>query len=197
VSVVAYRLETLRLILFLGLALHKLVWEALKIRDGCSRASQKPRKSSGSWPVKIAKSVILVFLGFQTLFLDIFPIFGQPRHLRLVGTGLYFLGLATAITGRLQLGKNWADLEDFQVLPDQSLVTSGIYRYIRHPIYTGDILLLLGLELALNSWLVFLVSVPLVVAVRQAFAEEALLAQALSGYEDYCRRTKRFIPFVL
>jgi protein-S-isoprenylcysteine O-methyltransferase Ste14 len=196
VSVVGYRLEILRLILFLGLILHKLLWEVLKIRDGALRASQKPIDTSGSWPVKILKAVILVFLGFQTLFLDIFPISDQAGYLKLIGTALYFVGLTTAVTARLQLGNNWADLEDYQVLPEQSLVTTGIYGYIRHPIYTGDILLLAGLELALNSWLVLAVSITLAVAIRQALKEEILLSQVFSDYHEYCTRTKRFVPFI-
>jgi protein-S-isoprenylcysteine O-methyltransferase Ste14 len=104
--------------------------------------------------------------------------------------------LGTAVLGRVQLGKNWIDLEDYRVLPEQSLTTKGIYRYIRHPIYSGDILLLTGLELALNSWLVVVVFVPMIVAVKQALAEEALLARVFPAYGEYCRRTKRFIPFI-
>lgn len=195
-SLLGYSIDTLRLTLFLGLILHKLLWEVLKIRDGRSRPSQKLIKSAGTWPVKIVKSVILVFLMFQTLFLDIFPISEHPGHLRLIGTALYFVGLATAVTGRLQLGKNWADLEDYQVLPEQSLVTTGIYGYIRHPIYAGDILLLAGVELALNSWLVLAVSIPLAVAIKQALKEEALLSRVFPDYHWYCTRTKRFIPFI-
>jgi len=193
-SLTSYTMEYLRLILFLGLVLHKLLWEVLKRRDRRLRPSRKAIRSS--WPVKIVKGAILVFLGLQTLFLDIFPISDQPGHLRLIGTSLYFAGLATAVSGRLQLGKNWADLEDYQILPEQSVVTTGIYGYIRHPIYAGDILLLAGLELALNSWLVLGVCIPLAVATRQALKEEALLARVFPNYDAYCARTKRFIPFI-
>jgi protein-S-isoprenylcysteine O-methyltransferase Ste14 len=97
----------------------------------------------------------------------------------------------------LHLGGNWVDLEDYQVLPTQALVTSGIYQYLRHPIYAGDVLLLFGLELALNSWLVLGVVAIFVVALRQALAEEKLLARTFPGYGAYCAQTKRFLPFVL
>jgi protein-S-isoprenylcysteine O-methyltransferase Ste14 len=88
-------------------------------------------------------------------------------------------------------------VEEAQVLPEQQVVSSGIYGYIRHPIYTGDLLLLAGLELALNSWLVLGVLAPLVMVVRRAKAEEAILSRALPEYADYTARTKRFIPFVV
>jgi len=82
-------------------------------------------------------------------------------------------------------------------LSEQALVTSGIYKYIRHPIYTGDMLLLLGLELALNSWLVLGVVLVVAVVVRQALAEETLLSAMVPNYKDYRRRTKMFIPGVV
>ena len=138
----------------------------------------------------------MLFLLFQTLFLDLFPISDQATALRIIGTAIYFVGLGTSIIGRLQLGKNWTVLEDYQILPGQAHVETGIYRYIRHPIYTGDILLLLGLELALNSWLVVGVSIIILFVVRQAMKEEALLSRAFAGYNAYCRQTKKFIPFV-
>jgi protein-S-isoprenylcysteine O-methyltransferase Ste14 len=148
------------------------------------------------WFIKPLKLFGLLFFTVQTLFLDLFPIAEDPAMLRILGTVIYCVGLATAVVGRIQLGKNWVDLEDYQVLPDQSLTTNGIYHYIRHPIYTGDIFLLTGLQLALNSWLVVVAFVPLAVGVKQALAEEALLVQVFPGYAEYCRRTRRFIPFI-
>jgi protein-S-isoprenylcysteine O-methyltransferase Ste14 len=114
-----------------------------------------------------------------------------------VGLCLYLLGLTTAILGRLHLGDNWVDLEEYQVIPQQALVTRGIYRFIRHPIYAGDLFLILGLQLALNSWLLLMVIPLFVIVFRQTSAEEIVLAQAFPDYKDYCRRTKRFVPFLI
>jgi protein-S-isoprenylcysteine O-methyltransferase Ste14 len=189
-------MDPLRIVLFLGLVFHKLLWELLKVRDRRRKTRSRAQGFIGKWLIKPLKLLVLLFFAVQTLFLDLFPIAEEPATLRIWGTVIYFVGLGTAVLGRVQLGKNWVDLEDYQVLPDQSLTTSGIYRYIRHPIYTGDILLLTGLELALNSWLVVVAFVPLAVAVKQALTEEALLARIFPGYADYCRRTKRFIPFI-
>ena len=188
---------TLRLILFVGLIFHKLVWELMKRRGGVPQAKQECSKRPWQHLVKFFKTMVLCFLAVQTLFLDLFPISDQPTVLTIIGTGIFFAGLATALVGRLQLGKNWVDLEDYQLLPGQSLVTHGIYRYIRHPIYTGDILLLVGLELALNSWLVVAVFILLLLIIRQALAEEALLARAFPDYNAYRARTHRFIPFLI
>jgi protein-S-isoprenylcysteine O-methyltransferase Ste14 len=190
-------MEILRVILLLGLVFHKVLWEMLRRRDGGYGKRRRMAKDRGKSLVKSIKAVVLAFLIIQTAFLDILPISSRPTIVKMLGVCIYFLGLGTAVVGRIQLGKNWADLEDYQVLQGQSLVSSGIYRYIRHPIYAGDILLLLGLELALNSWLVLAVLAPLLVAVRQALVEEAVLLRAFPDYADYCARTKRFIPFVV
>lgn len=188
---------TLRLILLLGMVVHKLVWELMK-RQSKEPSPRRPISAApGKTVVKYLKAAILAFLIVQTLFLDVLPISHEPFVLQLVGSPIYGLGLAISVIARLQLGRNWANIEDFQVMPEQSLVQKGIYGYIRHPIYTGDILLLIGLELALNSWLVLGTAIPIVIVIKQALAEESLLSRSFSGYADYRRQTKRFIPFVI
>ena len=137
----------LRILLVLGLGVHKLVWEILKRNAGAPANLEKKKEVKPlTRLVKLFKMAVLAGIIGQTLFLPDFPpIVSDPAALRVVGITLYLIGLATAITGRLQLGDNWVDLEDYQVIPDQSLVTHGIYGFIRHPIYAGDIILLLGL----------------------------------------------------
>ena len=122
----------------------------------------------------------------------------DPRPLSIPGIALYTLGLVIALTARLQLGNCWSDIESAQVLAEQHIVCRGIYRYVRHPIYTGDLLLLLGLELCLNSWLFLAVLLlALVVVQRCCGGEERMLVGCLPGYGEYCKDTKRFIPFLV
>lgn len=187
----------LRLFLFTGLVFHKLVWEVLKRQAPSAARPEQRAVSPLKRFVKLAKSLVLLFLVIQTLFLDVLPISSRPEGLRVVGTLLFVLGLATAVAGRLQLGRNWANLEDYRVLPEQQLVRQGIYRFIRHPIYTGDLLLVVGLELALNSWLVLGALALVAVVVRQTLAEEAVLAHAFPGYGEYRKQSKMFIPFIV
>ena len=185
-----------RLFLFSGLVLHKLLWEALKRRSKNPKV-RKHQLHLVKHSIKCLKVIVLVFLVVQTLFLDIFPISDQTLLLRLLGTVIYLVGLTTAVIGRIQLGENWADLENYQVLPEQSVVSNGLYHYFRHPIYTGDVLLVIGLELALNSWLLLTTPILILIVVRQALKEEALLSSQLVGYSEYRKKTKMFIPFVL
>lgn len=187
----------LRIYLFAGMLLHKVVWEYLKQKSP-TPAPKRPEKFGFKSVIKVGKVAFLIFLFFQVIFpAPILPLAKQPGLLRIVGVVIYSLGLLVAISGRIQLGKNWANLEDYQIMQEQKLVEQGIYRWIRHPIYSGDLLLVLGVELALNSWLVLLI-IPLgAVVYRQAKEEEKILSQAFSDYPAYQERTRMFIPFVI
>jgi protein-S-isoprenylcysteine O-methyltransferase Ste14 len=190
--------QLLRLFLLLGLALHKGLWEIMKRKDRAPIPALRQRPQSMVKTVlKLIKVGVLAFLVFQVGFLAIFPILDEPGTLQVIGTLLYSVGLSMAIVARVQLGNNWSDLEDFAVIEKQVLITSGIYRYVRHPIYAGDLLLLTGLQLALNCWLVVCVAVPLIVVLKQTSKEEALLLKFFPGYEEYRQRSKRLIPFLL
>lgn len=187
----------LRVYLLTGLIAHKIVWEVLK-RPGPNPV-RHPQPERSRWSRFLASVKIVVLLGLigQTVLPEVLPILGDASVLRAIGAPIYTAGLALALLGRVQLGTNWSDIESAKVNENQALVSTGIYRYIRHPIYAGDLLLLFGLELALNSWLVLAVAALAAIVVRQALGEEAMLADRLAGYDDYSRCTKRFVPFVV
>jgi protein-S-isoprenylcysteine O-methyltransferase Ste14 len=184
----------LQLYLFFGLVLHKVIWEVLR------KKSPAKTESTASMPVtavKLVKIAILLGILVQIWLPDILPISSDTFAIRTVGVVLFSLGLLTAISARIQLGDNWSNIESGQVLANQSVVDRGIYGYVRHPIYTGDLLLLLGLELALNSWLVLFALLLCPIVMWKAIKEEKMLLRDLAGYMEYHRRTKRFIPFVI
>lgn len=182
----------LRLVLFLGLVVRRVHIEVLRHKHGVGLV-----RRPGAGLLRLSKWLVQIFLAVQALFLDVFPISSQPGTLRVPGVALFCAGLAMTLAGRQGLGRNWVDLEDYRIVPGQSVVTRGPYRYLRHPVYTGDLLLFIGLELALNSWLV-VAAIPLaVIMIKQASAEEVLLSETFPQYKAYCERTKRFIPFVV
>ncbi len=185
----------LRVYLLAGLLTHKAIWELLKRRSGTER---EPASGMALKLVKVLKLGILLGIVAQTLLpMDVLPIAREALLIRVIGAAIYTVGLLVAILARLQLGKNWFDIETPQVKGDHAVVSAGLYRYIRHPIYVGDLALLLGLELCLNSWLVLGVAALVPVVIHRAIREEKILVQRLPGYDSYLRRTKRFIPFVV
>ncbi len=187
----------LKIYLLAGLIFHKALWEILKRRQGGAETASETTTSPGNRLVKLVKLMILAAIIAQTVLPDFLPISDEPLMLRLTGLCIFTLGLLTAISARVQLGNNWSDIEDGKIASEHAVVSQGIYGYIRHPIYTGDILLLLGLELCLNSWLVLGLVLLVPVVVVQTIKEEQKLIGALPEYADYIRRTKRFIPFVV
>ena len=78
----------------------------------------------------------------------------------------------------------------------QQVITTGPYALVRHPMYTGMILLMAGMPLVLGSWWTFVpvVALTLGVIIRMLF-EEALLRRELPGYKEYAHRTRyRLLP---
>jgi protein-S-isoprenylcysteine O-methyltransferase Ste14 len=102
---------------------------------------------------------------------------------------LVLLGLLIAIWARVTLGGNWSARVTLK--EDHELVQRGPYRVVRHPIYSGLLLMILGTAILAGQAGAFIALVICFggfwVKLRQ---EEALLTQHLSGYSEYMRRTK-------
>jgi protein-S-isoprenylcysteine O-methyltransferase Ste14 len=79
---------------------------------------------------------------------------------------------------------------------DQQVVTTGPYALVRHPMYAGALILLLGVPLALGSWWGVFSAIPITaVIVWRLFDEEKFLAQNLPGYMEYCAKVHwRLMP---
>ena len=190
--------EFLRIYLLSGLVVHKAVWEILKVRTGAKQVQNANRGFNLPFFMKAAKIILLILFVLQIILLaPVIPISENPEWIVRTGLFFYTLGLVLAITGRIQLGSSWSNIEETQGSGDKRLVNQGIYKFIRHPIYTGDALLVLGLELALNSWF-FLIIIPLMgIILNRARNEERILAQSFPEYSSYQSQTKMFLPFIV
>lgn len=104
-------------------------------------------------------------------------------YLGLIVVGFGFFGLGSALTAHPIPNKK------------AKLVTTGIYRYIRHPIYTG--LMIAGISLTINGGLfphgVFLIALILLLNYKARF-EEGLLQSRFPDYSAYAAKTGRFLP---
>jgi protein-S-isoprenylcysteine O-methyltransferase Ste14 len=109
---------------------------------------------------------------------------------------LLIAGLIIAIAARRTLARNWSGAVTLK--EDHELITTGPYQYVRHPIYTGMLLMILGTALSVATLGAcigfFIIVVGILLKSRQ---EEALLTKHfVQGYLSYKKFTRTLIPFI-
>ncbi len=85
-----------------------------------------------------------------------------------------------------------------EVDPEQKVITNGLYSIVRHPMYSGILIMWVPTPIALGSYwgLIPMAAIPIILVFR-ILNEESVLSRDLAGYKDYCSRTKyRLIPFL-
>ena len=144
-------------------------------------------------------TLVVVFLAFKVAYN-----IGDLRQLlwpRTAAVGLLadvltVAGLVVAVWARAVLGRNWSGRVVLK--QDHDLVQRGPYACVRHPIYSG--LLLMGLGTAVESGrltgFVILAAVAILFAVKAQFEERLMIRHFPEAYPDYRRRVKALIPGV-
>lgn len=112
-----------------------------------------------------------------------------------VGLALFAAGLAFAIWARVNIGRNWGGPMTRKDEPE--LVTSGPYRLVRHPIYSGILTAGIGTALGLSWWWLVVVGLAGIYFVYSATVEERYLTEQFPDtYPAYKRTSKMLIPFI-
>ncbi len=113
------------------------------------------------------------------------------------GVAICLFGFCLRIWAIRTLGRFFS--MEIGIRPNHVIVTSGPYRWIRHPSYTGYLLILIGMGLAFHSWIAVLLPV-LQTSVFQYFRiieeEKMLIKHFGKEYSEYMQRTKRLIPYI-
>jgi protein-S-isoprenylcysteine O-methyltransferase Ste14 len=114
-----------------------------------------------------------------------------------LGAALTFAGIAFAIWARILLAGNWSS--DVTLKRDHELIVDGPYAFVRHPIYTGILLALLGTALAVGEWRGLLaVAIAALAFWRKIGIEEAVMRRQFGeAYARYAERAPALIPFLL
>jgi len=116
--------------------------------------------------------------------------------LGVIGALLFACGIALAVWARLHLGRNWGMPTSQRAEPE--LVTSGPYRFIRHPIYSGLLTAMLGTALVDNLLGLIVVAVLVAYFYYCGIVEERNLSATFpKAYPEYRSRTKMLVPFLL
>jgi protein-S-isoprenylcysteine O-methyltransferase Ste14 len=112
----------------------------------------------------------------------------------LVGFLLCVCGFAFAIWARLHLGRNWG--QPMTLKQGHELVTTGPYRFVRHPIYTGILLAMLGSTIVTPFWIVAFICLTGYFVYSAHTEERIMTSQFPDQYPEYKRRTKMLVPLV-
>jgi protein-S-isoprenylcysteine O-methyltransferase Ste14 len=118
-----------------------------------------------------------------------------PAWLCLLGDVLVAAGIGTAMLVIVQ--NNYAAAA-VTVERGQSVASGGFYKFVRHPMYVGDVIMMVGMPLALGSYWALLLVIPgVLVLVSRILDEEKMLTQDLTGYREYTQRVRyRLLPYV-
>jgi protein-S-isoprenylcysteine O-methyltransferase Ste14 len=142
--------------------------------------------------VRVVIAVVVVLL------LRLRVLHSHPVHspwLAGVGLAMFVLGLALAVWARVHLGHNWGT--PMSEKDDPELVTTGPYRWIRNPIYSGIILAMIGTAVAISVYWLAVVALAGGYFVYSAFVEQRYMASRFPDtYPAYQRSTKMLVPFV-
>jgi len=114
--------------------------------------------------------------------------------LMILGIAMIIIGCLANIMGRFNLGKNWSN--QIKIYKEQTLVQTGMYRIVRHPLYASIILMFYGGCLVYKNilafWAVSIVFIPFMY--YRAKQEEMLLLQRFADYKEYKQRTGMLFP---
>lgn len=111
------------------------------------------------------------------------------------GSAWLALGLWLFARSHADLGTNWSI--SLEVRQSHQLVTHGVYRHVRHPMYLALLVYSVGQVLVVPNWVIgpsYSVAMVLLCAFRLGAEERMMLEEFGVGYEAYMRRTKRLVP---
>ena len=181
-------------ILFIPMFLAGLVMMAKNPALLKSRLNAKEKRGEQSLVVKLSGLMFLV--GFVLAGLSFrFGWLMLPRWVSIVGAALFLMSYA--LYAEVLRENTWLS-RTIGVQEGQTVVSTGLYGIVRHPMYAVTLLLFLSMPLVLGSALAFLVflTYPFII-MKRIRNEEEVLARDLPGYPEYMQQVKwRLIPFV-
>lgn len=157
-----------------------------------SRKEVKAKKKS----IVATGTMVLFYIGYMQMvrfhLLELDPLL--PKWATMIGVVLIYLGSAMNILGRLTLKANWSD--HIKIYNDHTLITKGVFGFVRHPLYASLFVMLFGGALVFSNiacaLLTAFVFIPLMT--YRAKQEETMLMNAFPEYEKYKEKTGMFFP---
>lgn len=177
-----------------------VLWVVLETIGSRIKRSGDGSKTRDRGSYRLIMLLLWLALGLDFALSFLLPqatILWKRTSLFFIGITLMLAGLAFRFYAMSVLGRFFT--YDVAVHPGQTVVEVGPYRHIRHPSYTGALITLVGLGLALGNWaglLALLACMGTAYAYRISVEEAALVAALGEPYKEYMRRTRRLVPFL-
>jgi protein-S-isoprenylcysteine O-methyltransferase Ste14 len=160
-------------------------------------AATATKRGHMQWSRELRIRALIVVIVIVLIRLGAFRSYSHNANpwLAAVGLALFVLGLGLAIWARLHIGRNWGAPMTRKDEPE--LVTSGPYRLVRHPIYTGILVAGVGTAVALSWFWLVAVGLAGIYFIYSATVEERYLSRQFpEAYPAYRRSTRMLVPFV-
>ncbi len=118
-----------------------------------------------------------------------------PAYVALLGDVLVALGLFVNL---LVFRENSYGGSSIEIVNDQKVISTGLYARVRHPMYVGVLIMVIGIPLALGSWWgLAIIALTLPVLIWRILDEEELLKKDLPGYTEYAQKVRyRLVPYL-
>lgn len=178
-----------------------VLWLVLETIGSRTKRSTDPTNTSDRGSFRLLMILLWVAIGLVfalPFFLPQATILWHRSAIFFVGIALMLAGMAFRFYAMSVLGRFFT--YQVAVHPGQTVIEAGPCGYIRHPSYTGALITLVGLGLALGNWAGLLALLACMVpayAYRISVEEAALLTALGEPYKQYVRRTRRLLPFLL
>jgi protein-S-isoprenylcysteine O-methyltransferase Ste14 len=186
-----------------------LVVVGLNLAGGAYQAIRAPERSDlskGEEGKRVRRQSVVLFVIALFLFGILFLLpFADRRSIGVMmvgsvvrGLGLVLCGLGFALMlwSRIALGRMYSG--EITIQKGHQLITTGLYRYIRHPVYLGILCFALGFSVLFRSWIGLAAMIPIVggLLFRIKDEEAALHKEFGQEWEAYCKQSWRFIPYL-
>ena len=158
----------------------------------------KTRKDKKKKEVKSVVETASMSAFFIIIALTINLGFGTyPYHnttLNIVFLLIYIISIATNLLGRYYLGNNWGN--NVVIYKDHTLVTNGVYKIVRHPLYASIIWAIYAIGVLRSNYCVYILNTFIFIPFMyyRAKQEEKELIKVFKNYEDYQKKTGMFFP---
>ena len=145
------------------------------------------------FPAFIIWIILLMVTSFQNLQR---PLYTMQSPMNVVGALIFIIGLVITVNAQMTLKRNYSGT--LRIREGHQLITHGIYKYVRHPVYTGTLLRTFAIPIYTTSLLGFLfalVGIPLFIY-RIGVEEQMLIEEFSDEYLEYTKATRKLFPYV-